>query len=119
VFCAGDGWTRYFPMNKEREAHEAISLIFNRGGVPNVVVMDGAKAQVQYEFRRKLHDHGCHIKQTEPYTASYNMGEGEVRELKQGFGRKTLCSDVPRIIGVAAMRGNHIYGPILHLISLD
>jgi hypothetical protein len=48
------------------------------------MVMDGAKAQVEGEFRRKLCDAGCHIKQTEPHTQSSNMGEGAVREFKKG-----------------------------------
>jgi hypothetical protein len=51
-------------MKFESEAHEALSLLFHRDGVPNVIVMDGAKAQTEDEFRRKLHDAGCHIKQT-------------------------------------------------------
>jgi hypothetical protein len=50
------------------------------------MVMDGAKAQVEGEFRRKLRDEGCHIKQTETHTQSSNMGEGAVRELKKGVG---------------------------------
>jgi hypothetical protein len=45
-----------------------LSLLFHRDGVPNVMVTDGAKAQVEGEFRRKLHGAGCHIKQTEPHT---------------------------------------------------
>jgi hypothetical protein len=52
------------------------------------MVMDGAKAQVEGEFRRKVHDAGCYIKQTEPHTQSSNMGEGAVRELKKGVGRQ-------------------------------
>jgi hypothetical protein len=79
-------------MKKEKEAHEALSLLFHRYGVTNVMVMDGAKAQVEGEFRSKLCDAGCHIKQTEPHTQSSNMGEGGVRELKRGVGRKMLCS---------------------------
>jgi hypothetical protein len=47
-----------------------------------VMVMYGAKAQVEGEFRRILRDAGCHINQTEPHTQSSNMGEGGVRELK-------------------------------------
>jgi hypothetical protein len=50
--------------------------------VPNVMVMDGAKSQVEGEFGRKLNDAVCHIKQTEPHTQSSNMGESGVRELK-------------------------------------
>jgi hypothetical protein len=47
VFCTEDGWTRAFPMAKEKDAHEALSLLFHRDGVPNVMVMDGAKAQIK------------------------------------------------------------------------
>jgi hypothetical protein len=68
IFCTGFGFVRAFPLKKEKEAHEALSLIFHRYGVPNDMVMDGAKAQVEGEFRRRLCDAGCHIKQTEPHT---------------------------------------------------
>jgi hypothetical protein len=37
-----------------------------RDVVPNVMVMDGAKAQVEGEFRRKLCDAGFHIKKQIP-----------------------------------------------------
>jgi hypothetical protein len=65
VFCTAYGWTRAFPMEKEKDAHEALSLLFHWDGVPNVMVMDGANAQIQGDFRRKLREAGCHIKQTE------------------------------------------------------
>jgi hypothetical protein len=81
VFCTGDGWTRDFLMKKKKEAHEALSLLFHRYGVPNV--MDDTKAQVEGEFRRKLRDDGCNIKQSEPYNASSNMGEGGMRDLNK------------------------------------
>jgi hypothetical protein len=92
IFCTDFGFVRAFPLKKENEAHEALSLLFHRDGVPNGMVMDGAKAQVEGELRRKLHDAGCHIKQTEPHTQSSNMGEGAVCELKKGVGRQMLRS---------------------------
>jgi hypothetical protein len=64
VCCTADGWTRVFPMAKEQDAHEALSLLFHRDGVPNVMVMDGAKAQIQGYFQRKLREAVCHINQT-------------------------------------------------------
>jgi hypothetical protein len=88
IFCTDFGFVRAFQMKKESEAYEALSLLFHRDGVPNVMVMDGAKAQVEGEFRRKLSDADCHIKQTKPNTQSSNMGEGGVRELKKGVGRQ-------------------------------
>jgi hypothetical protein len=87
---------RASPLKKEKESHEALYLLFHIDGVPNVMVMDGAKAQVEGEFRRKLRDAGCHITQTEPHTQSSNMGEGAVRELKKGVGRQMLCSGCPK-----------------------
>jgi hypothetical protein len=96
VFCTGNGWIRAFPMKKEKEAHEALSLLFHRDGVPNVMVMEGAKAQFEGKFRCKLSDAGCHIKQTETYTASSNMGEVGVRELKKGVGRQIIRSGCPK-----------------------
>jgi hypothetical protein len=86
IFCTDFDFVRAFPMKKEKEAHEALSLLIHRGVVPNMMVMDGSKAQVEGEFRRKMRDSCCHIKQTEPHTQSSNMGEGGVRELKKGVG---------------------------------
>jgi hypothetical protein len=76
ICCTDFGFVREFPMKKESEAHEALSLLFHRYVVLNVMVVDGAKAQVEGQFRRKLCDVGCHIKQTETHTPSSNMGVG-------------------------------------------
>jgi hypothetical protein len=62
IFCTDFGFVRAFPMKLESEAHEALSLLFHRDGVPNVMVMDGAKAQTDGKFRMKMRDAGCHIK---------------------------------------------------------
>jgi hypothetical protein len=102
IFCTDFGFVRAFPLKKEKESHEALSLLFHRDGFPNIMVMDGAKAQVEGEFRRKLCDAGCHIKQTEPHTQSSNMGEGSVRELKKGVGRQMLRSGCPNGFGMTA-----------------
>jgi hypothetical protein len=44
VFCTEDVWTRAFSMSKEKDAHETLSMLFHRDGVPNMMVMDGANA---------------------------------------------------------------------------
>jgi hypothetical protein len=58
--------------------------------------MDGAKAHVEGQFRRKFRDAGFHIKQTEPHTQSSNMDEVGVRELKRGVGQQMLRSGCPK-----------------------
>jgi hypothetical protein len=96
IFCTDFGFVRSFPLKKEKEEHEALSLLFYRDGVPNVMVTDGSKAQVEGEFRKKLSDAGCHTKQTEPHTQSSRMGEGGVCELKKGVGRQMLLYGCPK-----------------------
>jgi hypothetical protein len=54
IFTTNFGSVRAFPFKKEKEAHEALSVLFHRDRVPNVMVVDGAKAQVEAGFRRKL-----------------------------------------------------------------
>jgi hypothetical protein len=60
------------------------------------MVMDGAKAQIQGDFRRKLREAGCHIRQTEPHTPKSNAAEGSIRELKRGVGREMVRSREPK-----------------------
>jgi hypothetical protein len=96
VCCTADGWTRAFTIAKENDAHEALSLLFHLDGVPNVMVMDGANAQVQGGFRRKLRDAGCHIKQTEPHTPKSNAADGSIMELKRGVGREIVRHGSPK-----------------------
>jgi hypothetical protein len=96
TFCTDFGFVRAFPLKKEKEAHEELYLLFHRDGVPNGIVMDGAKAQVEGEFRIKLRDTGCHINQTEPHIQSSNMGEGDVHESKKGVERQMICSGCPK-----------------------
>jgi hypothetical protein len=96
VFCTANGWTGAFPIAKEKDAHEAILLLFHRNGLPNVVVMDGAKAHIEGGLRRKLRKAGCHIKQTEPRTPKSNAAEGSIRELKRGVGCEMVRSGAPK-----------------------
>ena len=53
IFGSQEGWCRAYPMQKESQAHEALSLLHQREGVPNVMVMDNAQTQVQGQFRQK------------------------------------------------------------------
>jgi hypothetical protein len=47
IFCTDFGFVRAFTLKKEKKSHEALSLLFHRDEVPNAMVMDGAKAQVE------------------------------------------------------------------------
>jgi hypothetical protein len=77
---------RHFPRRMEIKIITHSFFLFDRYGVPNVLVMDGAKAQVQGDFRQVLRAAGCHIKQTDNFTSKTNLGEGGVHEFKRGVG---------------------------------
>ena len=43
VYCTRSGWTLAIPMQSKSDAHETLSLLFSRHGVPNILIVDGAK----------------------------------------------------------------------------
>ena len=96
VLSTAEGWTCVYPMKKKSEAHEALSLLHQREGVPNVMVMDGSKEQLLGKFHHKCRQAGSHVKQTEPYTPWSNAAEGAIREVKRGAGREMVRSRAPK-----------------------
>jgi hypothetical protein len=66
AFSTSFGWARVHPMTRKGEAHEILSLLFHRDGVPPTMVFDGLKEQCQGDFKRKLCKADCHARQTEP-----------------------------------------------------
>lgn len=95
VFGTRFGWTRVYPMRHKSEAHEGLSLMAKRDGVPPCIIMDGAKEQTMGTFRKKAQEMDCHVKQTEPYSPWSNAAEGTIRELKRAAGRKALKKRSP------------------------
>ena len=67
MYSTDFGYTRAYPIRKEAEAHHTLSKFFKDIGVPDTMVMDGAKAQILGDFRRKCTEADCKTKQTEPY----------------------------------------------------
>jgi hypothetical protein len=96
IFATGDGWCRAYPMKLKSEAHEGLSLLFQREGVPNTMIMDGALEQVKGTFRKKCREAGVHVKQTEPHSPWSNAAEAAIRELKKGVGRQMVRSGAPK-----------------------
>jgi hypothetical protein len=68
VYSTSFGWARAHPMTRKGEAHETLSLLFHRDGVPPTMVLDGSKEQCNGDFKRKLREADCHLRQTEPYS---------------------------------------------------
>ena len=67
------------PMKKKEYAHETLSLLINRKGVPPKMVMYGSKDQKIESFRKKCQDADCHMNQKEPYYPWKLQAEGTIR----------------------------------------
>ena len=52
-------------MARKGDAHEALSLLFQRDGVPPKMIVDGSKGQNLGVFKRKVAEDGCQLMQTE------------------------------------------------------
>ncbi len=68
VYATFFGWARAYPMKLKGEAHETLSLLFHRDGVPPTMVTDVSKKQTKGDFRCKLHNVDCHPHATDPYS---------------------------------------------------
>ena len=96
VYVTKFGWTRVFPMKKKKsDAHEGLTLLVQRDGVPPVLIMDGAKEQTMGEFTRKTKRMGTHVQQTEPYSPWQNAAEGGIGVVKHGSGCKMVKRKSP------------------------
>ncbi len=52
VYATSFGWARAHPMTRKGEAHETLSLLFHRDGVPPTMVLDGSKEQTKGGFKK-------------------------------------------------------------------
>ena len=74
VFATDFGWARAYPIKKKRDAHEALSTLFQRTGVPDKMIVDGSKEHVLGKSQNKCLEVGCQLKQTEPSSPWQNDG---------------------------------------------
>jgi len=98
VFASRKGFCRCYPMRTKGQAHEALSLFASREGVPPNFVMDGAKEQVQGEFRKKMRQMQAGMKQIEPHSPWQNEAEATIREIKRGADRKMTKAKSPKCL---------------------
>ena len=55
-------------MQRKGEAHETLSLLFQRYGVPPSMTVDNSWEKILGDFKQKYQEAVCHLKQTEPYS---------------------------------------------------
>ena len=83
-------------MAQKSQAHETLSALFQRDGVPPKIVADGAKEHHQGDFARKCREADCHLVSTLPYSPWMQAAEGCNKHCKQGSARKMLATGSPK-----------------------
>jgi hypothetical protein len=85
-------------MTRKGEAHETLSLLFHRDGVPPTMVFDSSNKQCKDDFKRKLSKADCHARQTEPYSPWQQAAEGCIRKLKRGVSHEMIKTGSPKVL---------------------
>ena len=82
-------------MAKKGDAHEYLSMLFQRDGVLTKVIVDVLKEQTLGVFKRKFAEAGCHLRHMEPESPWQMAEEGVICEQKIGSGRKMTKMKFP------------------------
>jgi hypothetical protein len=98
AYATSFGWARAHPMKCKGDAHETLSLVFQRDGVPPAMVTNDSKEQTKREFRLKLKEADCHPRVTEPYSPWQQAAEGCIRKLKSGSSQKMIKTGSPKCL---------------------
>ena len=98
AFCTQFGWARMHPMKRKGDAHEALSLMFHRDGVPPRIVVDNSKEQTMGKFAKKCREADCHLTTTLPYAPWMQAAEGCIGVCKRSSSRRMLKYSSPKTL---------------------
>ena len=98
AYCTQYGWSRVHPMRLKKHAHENLSLIFKRDGVPPKIVVDNSKEQNLGKFARKCREAYCHLFTVEHYSPWMQAAEGCIKQTKLVPSRRMLKSGSPKAL---------------------
>jgi len=68
AYCTQFGWSRCHPLVHKSEAHETLSMLFKRDGVPPKIVADNSKEQSFGNLAKKCREADCHLVNTEHHS---------------------------------------------------
>ena len=96
AYCTKYRWSRCHPMKLNSEAHEYLSMLFKRDGVPPKSTVNNSKDKSLGKFARKCREADCQLVNTEPYYPWSMASKGCIKHLNQGLSRKILKSASPK-----------------------
>ena len=98
IFVTDKGFVWVCPLRKESDIHLAVKLFFKTIGVPDAIICDNAKAQVQGETEKLCRLAGTVIRQIEPHTQWSNRAELYVGLFKNGVRNTMKETNCPMVL---------------------
>ena len=98
VYCTPYHWIRFDPMKVEKDVHKTLDSLFQKVGIPSMLIPDNAKELTLGEFKRKATRASCPIHPIEPHTSNANLCEDGIRETLRGFRRMMSKTNTPGVL---------------------
>ena len=89
IYTNGSGYDRFYPWTRKGEHPNTLTTLFNDVGIPQVLISDNAKEELQGRAREICKKYHVHQKPTVPHSPWQNAAEASIRELKKNV-RRTL-----------------------------
>ena len=89
------GWCYADPIKLRNEVHYTLRGLFERIGVPSVLIPDNAGELTGGNFRKIALRYGSTIHPIEAYTPNQNIAEGLIREVKRSYRRIMHSTNTP------------------------
>ena len=97
IFATDFGWIEAIPMEAERDLHLAFKYVFKEYGVPESMIVDGAKSQVQGKTKELCNMAQCEIRELEKDTPAANRAERAIQSLKNDTKKDMSRTNSPLI----------------------
>jgi Reverse transcriptase (RNA-dependent DNA polymerase) len=96
VFATPFHWVAVIPMEKKSQAHYTLDTLFQKVGVPRVMIPDNAKELTEGHFKKKVQRASARLHPIEPHTPNANRCEDVIRELKRAYRRTMIETNCPQ-----------------------
>ena len=98
VFANKGYFSKIYPMDRKKQAGQALREFCQEFGIPEHLTFDGSKEQTMKgtEFMKQIRTHGISYQIAEPDLHNQNPVEGSIRELRRKWYRLMIAKRVPR-----------------------
>lgn len=95
LFVTDRGFVFVCPLRTRSDMHHALRLFFKKVGVPDAIICDQGKEQIEGRSQQLMRDSGTMIRRIEPNTPWANRAERYIGMFKQGIRNTLQATNCP------------------------